>query len=53
MVDVTLCDGNDCSIRDRCLRYLLLPRANELWQSYLSSKECIAKDNICFMTYDK
>ena len=39
MVDISLCNGNGCVKRELCIRYTLLPRADPLWQSYVSSAD--------------
>lgn len=49
MVDYSLCNGENCHMRGRCLRYKLLPRADPIWQSYVSAAECIEKGFVIFL----
>ena len=48
MVDISLCNGNGCNKRETCNRYLSLPVADPLWQSYISSIDCIEHDYIAY-----
>ena len=49
MVDMSLCNGEGCERCESCVRYTLLPRADPLWQSYISSEECMSHDYVAFM----
>jgi len=33
MADITMCEGNNCPLKDRCFRYTAT--ANEHWQSWM------------------
>ena len=48
MVDMSLCNGNGCVKRESCVRYTLLSRADPLWQSYISSEECMSHDYVVY-----
>lgn len=48
MVDISLCNGNGCVKRELCIKYTLLPRADPLWQSYVSSADCIEHDYVAY-----
>lgn len=32
MADITMCEGNNCPVKEKCHRYTA--HANELWRSY-------------------
>ena len=49
MVDISLCSGSGCDKRESCVRYILLSRADPLWQSYIGSGECMSHDYVAYM----
>lgn len=50
MGDVTLCDGKDCSLKDKCLRYENVSISVNRW--YTTSKACL-ESKVYFMFIEK
>ena len=52
MVDMSLCNGEGCKKCDSCFRYQLYKNvriSNNVWQSYISSEECMSHDYVAYM----
>lgn len=49
MVDMSLCNGEGCEKCDSCFRYQLYKNVKvpfNVWQSYISSEECIEQNYV-------
>lgn len=49
MVDMSLCNGKGCRMLGTCYRYLSLPCADPLHQSFINSFDCIEHDYVAYM----
>lgn len=49
MVDISLCNGKGCKMLGTCYRYLSLPCADPLHQSFINSFDCIEHDYVAYM----
>lgn len=45
MPDITMCQGTDCPLRDRCYRFVAKP--DKLWQSYFANVPYDSATNQC------
>ena len=44
MSDITMCNGTDCVVKDKCKRFTSKP--NEQWQSYFYEPPFELKDDV-------
>ena len=52
MVDMSLCNGKGCKMLGTCYRYLSLPCADPLHQSFINSFDCIEHDYVAYCEDD-
>ena len=51
MVDISLCNGEGCAKCDTCFRHQMYKQIrvpNNVWQSYVSSADCIEHDYVAY-----
>ena len=53
MVDISLCNGKGCMRLGTCYRYLSLPCADPLHQSFIDSYDCIEHDYVAYCEGDQ